>query len=156
MMKNGPACRQAGFTLIELLIVIAIIGTLTAILLPNFMGARERAVDTRKIQELGALKNALRSYYNDHQSYPLPLNSGTKMGLKDPDVAEIGSSLPGMSEIGYTYYSANTDSFQLCVGLDSGAGDEDITSQKRCGATGILGVCGRGTTIDKLYAVCAN
>ncbi len=46
------------FTLIELLVVIAIIGMLSALLLPNFMGAREmslviqqRKSDLKQIQK---------------------------------------------------------------------------------------------------------
>jgi len=152
-MNNKIRGRKLGFTLIELLVAISIIATLTAILLPNFMGARERAKDSQKISDLNAVKNALRMYYNETQLYPPALT-----GIPCSDLFDtLKSYLPGMRRIGCTYYSSNTDTFDLCVGLDSGSGDEDIRSQINCGAM-ISGMCGLGVgiTTDKLFVVCAK
>jgi prepilin-type N-terminal cleavage/methylation domain-containing protein len=130
-----------GFSLIELLVVISIIGVLSAVLVANFMGMRERARDAQKIQDLYAVKNALRMYYNDTQSYPL----GSTL-----DVLTVGSSyvtsLIGVS--GYTYVPGpGGDSFKLTVGLEAGAGNEDIDSQTKCGISPV---------VDKVFAVCGN
>jgi len=130
--------KHLGFSLIELLVVISIIGVLTAVLMINFVGARERSRDSQKIQNLNSLKNALRSYYNDNQSYPLTLSA-------------LGSGSSGyVSGLGDTtdvvYTQINSDSFKILVKLESGAGNDDINSQTNCG----IGVT------DGYYAVCAN
>lgn len=66
-----------GFTLIELLVVIAIIAILVAFVVSNFLGARQRAKDVKKKSELQQVKSALRLYYNDFNTYPLPNTTQT-------------------------------------------------------------------------------
>lgn len=59
-----------GFTLIELLIVVAIIGILAAIAVPNFLNAQIRAQVGRVFADLKNLSIACESYYLDNNSYP--------------------------------------------------------------------------------------
>lgn len=61
--------RQRGFTLIELLVVIFIIGLLTGILLPNFVGIRKRARDSRRIQDMKEIQKAFEEYYLANNTY---------------------------------------------------------------------------------------
>ncbi|HQO37017.1 MAG TPA: prepilin-type N-terminal cleavage/methylation domain-containing protein, partial [bacterium] len=61
--------RLRAFTLIELLIVVAIIGILAAIAVPNFMNARIKASVTRAKADLKAATTALEMYRLDNQRY---------------------------------------------------------------------------------------
>ncbi|MFB3787791.1 MAG: type II secretion system protein [bacterium] len=59
-----------GFTLIELLIVVAIIGILAAIAVPNFLNARTRALVTRCYADEKSLGDAFEMYHMDNNAYP--------------------------------------------------------------------------------------
>ncbi len=61
--------KKRAFTLIELLIVVAIIGILAAIAVPNFLNAQTRAKITRVRADMKALSTGLEMYYLDRNSY---------------------------------------------------------------------------------------
>ncbi|MDP8244176.1 MAG: prepilin-type N-terminal cleavage/methylation domain-containing protein [Candidatus Hinthialibacter antarcticus] len=62
--------KQSGFTLIELLIVVAIIGILAAIAVPNFLNAQIRAKVARCVSDMKTLETALEMYQMDAGDYP--------------------------------------------------------------------------------------
>ncbi|MBI1388826.1 MAG: prepilin-type N-terminal cleavage/methylation domain-containing protein [bacterium] len=66
----GRIMKSTGFTLIELLIVVAIIGILAAIAVPNFLSARVKADLARVYADHKALSTAMEEYFLDQQSYP--------------------------------------------------------------------------------------
>ena len=58
------------FTLIELLIVVAIIGILAAIAIPQFSSYRAKAYNSAAMSDLKNMKTGLESFYADNQKYP--------------------------------------------------------------------------------------
>ena len=62
---------KKGFTLIELLIVVAIIGILAAIAIPQFNAYRKRGYNASASSDLRNFKTVMEAYQADYQQYPV-------------------------------------------------------------------------------------
>ena len=104
--------REEGFTLIELVIVIAIIGILMAIAIPNYMSARRTAAINATKSNLRNLATALELYMAENNLSTYPANDEINGVLK--------SYLPG---------GAPTNP----------AGNEYVYNQEKAGASFLIG-----------------
>jgi len=68
---------EKGFTLIELLIVVAIIGIIAAIAIPNLLNAIDRGKQKRTMADMRSLGTAVESYAVDNNVYPVATDATT-------------------------------------------------------------------------------
>ena len=61
--KLRTQSNEKGFTLIELMIVIAIIGILAAVAIPNFIEYKNKSYCTATVNDVGAIGGALADYF---------------------------------------------------------------------------------------------
>lgn len=138
-MKTKQRRRgQSGFTLVEMLLVLVILATLAAIVVPKFAGRSEQAKVTAALTQIKNLEMSLAAFEVDNGFYPKgsdgledlvepPNNANDWRG---PYIDEVPIDPWGNAYV-YTYPGKhNTRGFDiLSLGPDgSSGGDDDISN----------------------------
>ncbi len=136
--KQKRQSKQAAFTLVELLLVLVILATLAAIVIPKFAGRSEQARVTAAQTQIANLEIVLDAFEVDNGFYPKG-SSGLEDLVNEPSYAKDWRG-PYMDEVPidpwdneyiYEYPGKhNTRGFDLySMGPDGRAGgDDDITN----------------------------
>ncbi|MGZ5381867.1 MAG: prepilin-type N-terminal cleavage/methylation domain-containing protein [Thermoanaerobaculia bacterium] len=92
--------NNKGFTLIELLIVVAIIGIIVAIAIPNLLNAIQRAKQKRTMGDMRTAGTAAEAYAVDFNHYPAAAAAYVPpVGLTVPPVTTFGAPGPSVTTL---------------------------------------------------------
>ena len=105
---------QKGFTLIELMIVIAIIGILAAIAIPQFVSYRQKGYNTDAKGELKSFYTACQAYYADNPTATGNCTTGMVSATFIPSSAITFTPAGGMVMNGTTSsHSSGTSTYTI-------------------------------------------
>jgi type II secretion system protein G len=119
--------KQKGFTLIELLIVVAIIGIIAAIAIPNLLNAIDRGKQKRTMADMRSIGTSIESYAVDNNFYP--------KGMSNAGAAAISAFVSPI----YMKTVPNNDGWNNVWDCDSSANGAQytITSVAKDAAAGV-------------------
>ena len=98
----GKKFKQKGFTLIELMIVVAIIGILAAIAIPNFLNYQARAKTSEARANLKGIFTSEISYFSEFNLY------STISGINYPPIGTLRYSYSADTNTAETGFAGNS------------------------------------------------
>ena len=125
--------RTSGFTLVEMLLVLVILATLAAIVIPKMAGRSQQAKVTAAATQISSFKQALDSYEVDTGTYPkggnlAELVSSNAQGWKGPYLDRVPADPWGNNYV-YDFPGKHGTYDLMSPGPDGRAGnDDDVTS----------------------------
>jgi prepilin-type N-terminal cleavage/methylation domain-containing protein len=107
--------KQEGFTLIELMIVIAIIGILAAIAIPQFSAYRMRSYNSAATADIRNAATAQEAYYVDAQTYMASPSGliGSTYGFYTSQNVTIGGTAGAAQYTMTSYHSSGNKTYTL-------------------------------------------
>ena len=112
--------RRAGFTLVEILIVIAIIGVLAVIAIPQFIAYRNRSIDAQMRSDLRNAAVAVESYFTKRNVYPSSIDEVEGFGFQATDGVTLTLNI--VSPTSYTITAAKPGGTQASFTFSSTTG----------------------------------
>ena len=101
--------RVAGFTLVELLIVVAIIGIMVAVTIPNLVGALDRSRAKKTMADMRAVGHACEDYSVDYNFYPIQAMQGDLSAISPILIPDHADSLPARDGWSWSLQYGTTD-----------------------------------------------
>jgi type IV pilus assembly protein PilA len=105
--------RWAGFTLIELMIVVAIIGFLASIAIPQYQNYSMRARLTEGIQVLGAARVGVTEFFLLRGNMPLTADEAGVVSLETPVIKSLSYNRQSATESTLSVEVHNTGNSEL-------------------------------------------
>ncbi|SLJ83535.1 pilin [Psychrobacter sp. DAB_AL43B] len=130
---------QKGFTLIELMIVVAIIGILAAIAIPQYQNYIAKSQVSRVMGETGNLKTAVEDCMNSGRTASIVNTGGT-----GATTCSLGATTSNIQGAAVTNGSDATDGFPL-VSIDGEANTASIAATFSNNAASTLQATGKNT-----------
>jgi type IV pilus assembly protein PilA len=131
-MRAGRRPDQGGFTLIELMIVVAIIGLLSSVAIPNYKRFQLKSKSSEAKVNLAAIRTAEEAYFSEYGTYvetdPEPASvPGT--GKAYFDITATGYETLGWRPEGKVFFSYGVGVSPDATGFSADAG-ADIDGDK--------------------------